>query len=363
MTKKGVMHKIYFTCGPSQLYPTVQKHIYEALAHDIPSISHRGAKFQEIFQKTVVNLKRLLAVPKQHHIFFLSSSLESMERIIENCVETYSFHFVNGSFSKKFYEIAIDVKRKPEKVKVEEGEGFDFSNVRIPKKTELIAITHNETSTGVSVPLQDISTLSQAYPEMLIAVDTVSSAPYVNLDFSQVDIAFFSVQKGFGLPAGMGVLIVNERAMDKARFLKKRGVNVGSYHSFSSLLEKAENYQTPETPNVLEMYLLQKVTDDLLKKAITTIRKETEKKAKLIYDFFDQHPRYKPFVKEKKFRSKTTLVIDVKGDTKKILVKLAEKGFIVSSGYGKFKEEHIRIANFPSHKIQDIKQLLKRVET
>lgn len=370
MTKKGVMYKIYFTCGPTQLYPTVQKHIYEALVQDIPSISHRGTKFQEIFQKTVVNLKRLLAIPKQHHIFFLSSSLESMERVIENCVEKNCFHFVNGSFSKKFYQMAIDLKKRPEKMEVREGEGFDSSSLshsgkrgtslsRISKKTELIAITQNETSTGVSIPVQDISTLRQAYPEILIVVDIVSSAPYVELDFSKIDLAFFSVQKGFGLPAGMGVLVVNERAMDKARFLEKKGVNTGSYHSFPSLSKKAENYQTPETPNMLGMYLLQRVTEDLLKKGIKTIRKETDKKAKLVYDFFDQHPRYSPFVKNKKFRSKTTIDIDVKGDTKKLLPKLAKKGFIVSSGYGNFKAQHIRIANFPAHTMIQMKNFLK----
>ena len=269
--------------------------------------------------------------------------------------------------------MAIEVKRKPEKVEVREGEGFDLRSIRMPKKTELIAITHNETSTGVSIPLQDIETLRKIYPKVLIAVDIVSSAPYVNLDFSQVDIAFFSVQKGFGLPAGMGVLIANERAMEKARFLKKKGVNIGSYHSFSSLLEKAENYQTPETPNVLGMYLLQKVTNDMLiyrsssraksrdLVGIDAIRAETDKKAKLIYNFFDRHPQYKPFVKDNRFRSKTTIAIDVKGDTKKILAKLEKKGLVVSSGYGKFKEDHIRIATFPAHETNNIKHLLSEI--
>src|SRR5258706_11076525 len=101
------MNKIYFTPGPSQLYPTVRKHIDEALAEDIGSISHRGKKFEELFSQTVTNLRMLLKVPQTRRIFFLSSGTEAMERVIENCVKKESFHFVNGSFSKRFFDTAV----------------------------------------------------------------------------------------------------------------------------------------------------------------------------------------------------------------------------------------------------------------
>ncbi len=371
------MRNIYFTCGPSQLYPKVNQYINDASSDGIPSISHRGVTFQKLFAETVLNLKRLLAIPRTYHIFFLSSSLESMERIIENCVEKYSFHFVNGAFSRKFFHITQELKRSPEKKEAEEGAGFDLTRMQIPNKTELIAVTQNETSTGVSIPTQYINTISHLYPHALIAVDVVSSAPYVKLNFKKIDIAFFSVQKGFGLPAGMSVLIVNDRAIKKAQILHKKGRSIGSYHSFPSLLKKNEILETPETPNVLGIYLLGKVTNDMLSYRLSSrslssssqaesrdlfgiegIRYETEKKAKLIYDFFDRHPKYKPFVKEEEFRSQTTNVIDDKGKAKKIIEKLKTKGIIVCSGYGAFKETHIRIANFPAHSISSIKNLL-----
>ncbi len=377
------MKKIYFTCGPSQLYPKVNQYLKAAISNDIPSISHRGKMFQNLFAETVHNLKKLLTIPKNYHIFFLSSSLESMERVIENCVEKSSFHFVNGAFSRKFFQLAQELKRSPKKIEVDEGKGFDLNFARHSGKSrhggthpesnwdsgittfsrmtndiELIAITHNETSTGVSTSLQYNNIMEWRRRGTLIAVDAVSSAPYVKLDFSNIDFAFFSVQKEFGLPAGMGILIVSEKAIEKSEYLRKKGINTGSYHSFSSLVEKEKKFQTPETPNVLGIYLLNKVVTDMLKKGISTIRKETDLKAKLIYDFFDNHPKYKPFVRDKIFRSKTTIVIDVKGVAKKIIEKLKTKGMIVSSGYGKFKETHIRVANFPAHKIQNIRRLL-----
>ena len=229
--------------------------------------------------------------------------------------------------------------------------------MKIPKDTELICLTHNETSTGVSIPLQYINKLKQNR-NLLIALDVVSSAPYIKLDFSTVDLAFFSVQKGFGLPAGLSVLIISNQAIAKSELLRKKGLSSIGHHNFFSLLEKEKICQTPETPNVLEIYLLGKVCSDMLRKGMGNIRNDTEKKADMIYDFFDNHPNYKPFVKNPVYRSKTTLAIDVIGKSVKILKKLKSKNIIISSGYGIFKDSQIRIANFPTHTVNQIQKLL-----
>ena len=105
------MKNTYFTCGPSQLYPTVAKHFTKAIQEDIPSLSHRGKKFQEIYHSTQANLRKLLDIPGNYHIFFFCSSLEAMERIIQNCVFKKSLHLINGSFSRKFYEYAKLLKK------------------------------------------------------------------------------------------------------------------------------------------------------------------------------------------------------------------------------------------------------------
>lgn len=354
------MKYTYFTCGPSQLYPTVFRHLQIAFDKGIPSLSHRSKTFQQIYKSTQDRLRKLMSIPQSHKIFFLSSSLESMERILENCVEKYSFHFVNGAFSSKFYQFAELLKKRPLKYEVANGEGYSFFNLKADKKSELICVTQNETSMGVSVPLNFIDKLKTDFLQ-LIAVDVVTSAPYVRIDFSKIDIVFFSVQKGFGLPAGMGVLIVNKKAIERAQILRRKGYNVGSYHSFSSLLEKDSIFQTPETPNVMGIYLLGQVCKDMLKKGIKSIREETEEKSKMVYDFFDNHPKYKPFIKNPNYRSKTTIAIDVMGDTNKIVKKLKSKGIVVSSGYGEYKESQIRIANFPAHSMRDFTNLIKLV--
>lgn len=356
------MKNIFFTPGPAELYPTTISHFHNGLKNQIGSISHRSKQFQEIYQEVTTGLKKLLNIPEEYHIFILGSGTEGMERIIQNLVEKYSFHFVNGSFSKRFFVVAQELGKKPESLEVPFGQGFDFQNVVIPKETELICFTHNETSTGVMTPSVAINNIAKAHPDTLVAVDVVSSIPYVELDYKVLDAVFFSVQKGFGLPAGLGIVIISPRAIKKAEKLLQKGISIGSYHSFPSMHTYAKKSQTPETPPVLEMYVLAKVIEDMQKIGIATIRSEIDHKAQLLYDFLDSEKVLSAFVQEKKLRSSTIIVADiakVKGDIKR---KLAQKGFIVGSGYGAHKETQIRIANFPTHKIQDVETLIRHLK-
>lgn len=353
------MQNIYFTPGPSQLYPTAKQHIKQALEDDIPSLSHRSDIFHDMVKQSYERMRKLFDIPETYHIFFTASATEGMERIIENCVNEISFHFVNGAFSKRFYQIALELKRNSQAVTAEVGKPFDFASISIPKNTELTGIAHNETSAGIAIPPEEIYKLRKHNPDSLIAVDIVSSAPYVSLDFSKLDCVFFSIQKGFGLPAGLGVLIVSPRAMKKALRRTKAGKDVGSYHKFETLLAQAQKYQTIETPNVLGIYLLNNILGDMLKKGIKTIRKETDEKAKLVYDFLDNHPTLQPLVTDKIYRSKTVIVIDTPKGSGKMIAELKKHGFVVGAGYGDLKERQIRIANFPAHTLEHMKNLLK----
>ncbi len=333
-----------------------------ALDHDIGSISHRSNRFRKIHRQTTSNVRKLLDIPLTHHIFFLSSALEAMERILQNTVMEYCTHFVNGAFSEKWYEFAKQLGKKPMKIPAPYGHGFSFKNAIIPVNTELICITQNETSTGVMIPMNDIYPVKRKNPRTLVALDIVSSAPYPKIDFKKIDMAFFSVQKGFGMPAGMCILIVNDHAIEKSLALSIK-TPISTYHNFPTLLKMAEKNQTPETPNVLYIHILGKMCHDMLKKGIVKIRKETDKKAKLLYDFAENSEYFKPFVRDEKFRSPTTIDLELINKTSEEAVnKLKAKGLIVGKGYGTFKNSHIRIANFPAHSTENMKFLINELK-
>ncbi len=363
------MKNIYFTVGPTQLYPTIGKHLQTAIKNVVGSQNHRGPWFHDLFAETTQKLKTLLSIPKTYQIFFCSSGTESMERSIQNLTEKKSFHVITGAFGKRWASIAKEMGKEPELYrhpKLDSGSSLDFgseSGMTVPTDSEMICFTQNDTSTGMWIDPNLITKTKKQFPKKLIAVDVVSSIPYVDLDYKSIDTVFFSVQKGFGLPAGLGIIIVSPAAIEKADYLLKKGISIGSYHNFPTLLKYAQKSETPETPTVLHLWLLSKVLEDMLKIGIDTIRYETREKSALLYDFFKTHSKWQPFVTEQTFQSPTTLAIDFSNQTEDIKQHLQKKGIIVGSGYGEYKSKHLRIANFPAHKKEDIQNLINELST
>ena len=348
----------YLTPGPSALYFTLESHLKTALKEQVPSISHRGNGFQKIFQEATQNLRDLFSLPDDYHVLFTGSANEIWERILENCVQKESFHLVNGAFSRKFFSFAQALGKNALHAAAAPGSCVDIEQLMIPESVEMIAFTHNETSTGAAQPLEDIYTIRKAFPEAIISVDIVSSAPYVDLDYRQVDSAYFSVQKCFGLPSGLGVWMVNSKCLEKAAKLQKNGHRIGTYHTLPKLVASAAKYQTPETPNMLGIYLLGKVAGDMLSKGLDQIRRETDYKAALLYHTLESHAHFKPFVSNASYRSKTVIVAETPIESSEIITQLRAKGLMLGSGYGEFKRHHFRVANFPTHSKETIEMLV-----
>lgn len=355
------MKKIHFTPGPSQLFYTVEEHLKQALKLQVPSMSHRGQQFKDIYEHTVNELRALVSLPDNYHMLFTNSATEIWERIVQNCVEEKSFHLVNGAFSEKFHQTAQQLGVDALKITSEEGSVVDVNGIEISKGVELIGLAHNETSTGASQPLEDIYKLRALYPDPLIAVDVVSSIPCVHLDFTKIDMVYFSVQKCFGLPAGLGVWLVNDRAVEKARLLGDKGVSIAKYRQMLPMVEQAAKFQTTSTPNVLAIYLLGKVAEDMNRKGLDMIRTETEYKAAVLYHCINEHPKLEIFIRNPKYQSKTTIVAKAKDNVKYIIASLNKLGLEIGSGYEKYKEDHIRIANFPTHSKEQIELLVDQI--
>jgi phosphoserine aminotransferase len=357
------MNNVFLTVGPSQLYPTVPRHTLNAIENHVFSMSHTGKDFVDIYQSLTNNLRNLFDIPSTHHIFFTGSSTESMHTIIASTVKDKSLHLITGGFSKKFYKAALDLHKHPSVIELSWDEKIDFTKLSIPNNTELLCITENDTSIGMQIPLASFREIKKLHPSTLLAVDIVSSVPFVKVDYSYIDMAFFSVHKGMGLPAGLGILIANDASIQKAHFLSQAGYSIGGHHSLASLAEKAATFKTPETPNVYNVYLLEKVTADMFTYGIDTIRDETIAKSKLIYDYFDGHDSCKPLISRKIYRSKTTPVINVQGQADNLSRALAKKGYQVSKGYRPYEDDHMRIANFPAHTLNHIEGLLEAMST
>jgi len=356
------MKNTYFTPGPAELYPTIHQHLQQAMDEQIGSISHRSQRFRDIYKFTDEQLRTLLNIPATHGIFFTGSASEVWERVLFNCVEHESFHLVNGSFSQKFYDYANALHKYAHVLEKPFGEGFDAADIEVPEYAELICLTHNETSSGVQMRPAEMHKLKRKYPKKLIVVDMVSSAPYPDLDFSLIDSAFFSVQKAFGMPAGLGVWIASKACLEKAEQLQQNdALIIGAHHTLPTLWKHYQTFETPATPNALYIYLLGKIAEDFNRIGIDTLRKQTEEKARMLYKFLDSSDAYEPFVKQDRHRSQTVIVATTQNPAE-VIAAAKTANMIVGSGYGKFKESQIRIANFPATPAEQIAALIEQLK-
>jgi phosphoserine aminotransferase len=170
------------------------------------------------------------------------------------------------------------------------------------------------------------------------------------------------VQKGFGMPAGLGVWIVNDKCLQKSEILRQKGSIVGTYHSLPSLWSKFKTFETPATPNVLGIYLLGKIAEDMNRKGIQAIRRETEQKASMLYSYLEESSETKAFVQNTSHQSQTVVVAEVAKGSTELLQQLSSTGNVVGSGYGSYKDKQIRIANFPAVSVEQTQNLIKEMQ-
>ena len=349
--------KIYFTAGPTEIYFTLEGHLKKAMNDQVPSISHRGAQFKTIYKETSENIRSLLNLPDEYKILFTSSATEIWEHTVRNCVERESFHFVNGAFSKKFAQFSKNLGMEAGTQEFPGGSCPTPESWRIPESAELIGLALNESSTGVAFPVEYFKELRLAGEHAMIAVDGVSSIPVPTLDYSLVDIAYFSVQKCFGLPAGLGVWIVGPRTIEKATKLNENGKSRVTYRSLVDMIKKSEDNQTLETPNVLGIYLLGKVAEDMNRKGLDVIRRESKYKAAVLGQMIENLDWLSHFVEIPQHRSETVIAAKCSRPTSDIISQLMEKGFVIGGGYGEYKDQHLRFSNFPTHSKEQVEML------
>ena len=353
---------IHFTPGPSQLSEQMNWFIHEAVDLEIPSVSHRSSYFSEFSKSAREWLRAFLQIPDNYKIFYTYSATECMEVIIRSTVLEHSHHFVNGAFSRRFYDTALDLGKKPTLETCEIGE-WNYS-LEVPEQTELIWVTCTETSTGVMLRKWFLKDLRFKYPDKLIAVDITSSWGGISHNFLEADVWFFSLQKCFWLPSGMAILVMNEISIEKSNRVFAQTHDIGSVHSLHHLLLRRQDYQTSETPNVLGIYLLSRQMQYFNSLGgISYIEQETLKKYEFMNQKIESLRQTYQFVKDEQFRAKTLWVIGMNpAKIDATMAVLKGQWILPGSWYWPLAFSTIRIANFPAHKMQDLEKLFYYLE-
>jgi phosphoserine aminotransferase len=332
---------ITFYPGPSKVYPQVESYLHEAFESGLISENHRSEPFMRMLEETVRDLKSKLAVPDNYEVYFVSSATECWEIIAQSVIRESSLHIFNGAFGEKWKEYTHNITGKARGYAFDPRQLPDFGEITVSSPDEVICLTHNETSNGTAIPTSFLSQLRSRVGNV-IAIDATSSMAGVEMPWESADIWYASVQKCFGLPAGMGVMIVSPRAIRQAE-------QIGERSHYNSLLFIRDNFlknQTPYTPNILGIYLLGKVLRQVA--PIKEVGGRIGQRAADWYSFLIENA-YQLLIENEAVRSETVIAIYAEKNRISYLKKAAKQaGITLGNGYGRDKETSFRIANFPA---------------
>ncbi|SMG33061.1 phosphoserine aminotransferase apoenzyme [Marivirga sericea] len=333
--------KYNFYPGPSKIYPQVARYFQEAMESGIMERNHRSTAFHNLFSATKSLLKSKLNVPLEYEIIVVSSATECWEIISQSFIQASSSHFFNGAFGKKWWKYTQKIHHKSK------GNEFDVrenpSLQSFEKEVELLAFTHNETSNGTVIPQSFQEKVRNEFPEKLIAYDATSSMAGYEFDWNLGDIWYASVQKCFGLPAGMALMVVSPKAIDRA-------IEIGEnmhYNSFNFIRKNALNHETHHTPNIANIFLLNRLLQNV--ENISAIHRNLQKRKVMFYGELKNAKKLIPLVHSEELLSDTVFCLKGEKEVIEKLKQMAEKeSFILGNGYGDLKDDTIRIANFPA---------------
>ncbi len=344
---------ISFYPGPSRVHNEIPNYVAEAHKKGILSMNHRSEEFMTLCEKTVSLLKEKLSIPKKYTIYFTSSATECWEILAQSLVPNQSLHIYNGAFGEKWFDYTKRLMPDARAHTFSPEEFFPWEEIKVDN-SDLICITQNETSNGTQVSQRMISGLQKKNPDTLLAIDATSSMGGIRLDFTKADVWFASVQKCFGLPAGLAILVCSPTVINQIKSKNEKK----HYNSLLFIHEMMNTWQTPFTPNVLGIYLLMRVLQD--SKRIGLIHRKTITRFEAWKHYFEDNKNLKLYIQNPEVRSYTVLTLTGKpaliAEVKK---KAKKKGFLLGEGYGALKETTFRIANFPALKSSEINQLMK----
>ncbi|MFZ6012322.1 MAG: aminotransferase class V-fold PLP-dependent enzyme [Bacteroidota bacterium] len=348
---------ISFYPGPSRVYDEIPNYVKDAYKKGILSINHRSDDFMRISERTIRLLKEKLDIPKTYTIFYTTSATECWEMIAQSLITGKSYHLYNGAFGQKWFDYTKRLQSGAIGLPFDREKKIETVGDTTFEAGSVICITQNETSNGTQVDNRTIKKIKKNNPQCLVAVDATSSMAGVSLNFAAADIWFASVQKCFGLPAGLGVMVCSPAAMNKIESVGEKA----HYNSLAFVAEMMQRWQTPMTPNVLGIYLLMRVMEKV--KPIAEIHKKTVARYNQWIDFFHGSKPLSHLITNEAVHSHT--VIPVKADPELMIslkAKAVKKGLLLGEGYGDLKSSTFRIANFPALKkieIEKLQQVLK----
>ncbi|MHA1596151.1 MAG: pyridoxal-phosphate-dependent aminotransferase family protein [Candidatus Asgardarchaeia archaeon] len=330
--------------GPVPIHPRV----YRAMMR--PIYGHRTSEFRGLYDECVNLIKKLLKT--DNDVFILAGSGTSvMDAAIANLVSPGDkvLNIINGKFGHRWKEITESYGGISIPLEFEWGKGVDVERVKeiLEENPDIkfVTLTHNETSTGVLNPGEEIGRVVKEYGKLLI-VDGITSVggDYVYPDEWGFDVLVTGSQKCLGAPPGLGIIMLNERAwevIDKRDEIRSYYLNMKNY---KRSYEKNRG-DAPFTASVSLIYALKESLDMIFEEGFENRVKRHRKMAKMMREAMTSLGL--ELLAERGFESNTlTAVKYPKGvEDKEFRESMLKHGVMVAGGQNRLKGKIFRVAH------------------
>jgi len=349
-----------FGCGPSKVRPEA----VQALADDAGTFlgtSHRQKTVKSKVGSLREGLAQLFSLPEGYVVALGNGGTTCFwDAATFQLIDRKSQHLTFGEFSSKFATAAADAPHLGDPEIISSDVGTHPDPVA-RDDVDLYAYTHNETSTGVMMPiLRPAGAASPGEGGGLVAVDATSGAGGLRVDPEQFDAYYFAPQKCFGSDGGLWVALLSPAAQDRITAITATKRWVPASMDLTIALDNSKLDQTYNTPALATLYLFDHQVRWFNENGgLEFSAGRSDASAEILYTWAENSDFARPFVSREQDRSHVVGTIDFDDaiEAATVAAILRANGIVDTEPYRKLGRNQLRIAMFPGIDPDDIASL------
>jgi phosphoserine aminotransferase len=349
-----------FGCGPSKIRPEQ----LAALAGEHAALlgtSHRQQPVRALVGRVRSGLAELLGAPDGYEVALGNGGTTAFwDAAALSLVRDRSLHLTYGEFSRKFADVTRNAPFLGDPIVVEAPAG-DAPQPAADPDADAIAWAHNETSTGVMVPV----TRPAGAGDALVLVDATSGAGGLPLDAAQADAYYFAPQKCFASDGGLWLALLSPAAIERIEQIAATERWIPEFLSLNTALANSRQDQTLNTPALATLVLLAEQLDWMLEHGgLDWCVARTTASSDHLYGWAAASAFATPFVQDPAKRSLVVGTIDFadRVDAARVAATLRANGIVDVEPYRKLGRNQLRVAMFPAIDSADVQALTACVD-
>lgn len=345
----------YFAPGPVWVDPKIREAMTE------PIVPHRSPDFRRRWRSIGTRLEKVFRT-RQKVFVATSSATFALEAALVSLAPERILAVTNGAFSERWLAIARSRGIEARELPVAWGSAAEPDAVRAALSgfaPDVVTMVHCETSTGVLNPIEDLARAVREASGALVLVDAVSSLAGARLETDAwgLDVVVTASQKALGLPPGLALFSVSERAWHRISKIERRGF----YTDFERYRDKHAQDGPITTPAIPLIYALDAQLDRVLAEGIEArwrrhldLRSQTEKwAAEAGFQYASVEGAGSPTVSCLRPPSELAAA--------DLVDRLSRHGFVLGGGYGRFKGSSFRIGHMAEVESADLERLFEAI--